>query len=110
MRPSAILFGDDDGESQPAFINSIQFRNYKLSDAGVAALGGPAAEGIPAVSGQWDFENGDLQATIGNDLLFRTEDTFSTEFLADSINGVPAAVMHFMGLTPTDGYLSLIHI
>lgn len=65
LLPTAILFADEDGESQPAFINSIQFRNYKLSDEAVAALGGPAAEGIPTVSGQWDFESGDRSRTAG---------------------------------------------
>ena len=104
LLPTAILFADEDGESQPAFINSIQFRNYKLSDEAVATLGGPAAEGIPTVSGQWDFESGDLRATIGSDLLYRTADTFATEFETSSIDGEQAGIMHFYGISPTDGY------
>lgn len=47
LLPTAILFADEDGESQPALINSIQFRHYKLPDVAVAALGAPAASAIP---------------------------------------------------------------
>jgi len=96
MFPTALLFADEDGESQLAYINSIQFRNYKLSDAGVAALGGPSADGIPTVSGQWDFDASDLSATIGTDLQLRPgfESAFST-FQAATIDGQPATVLHY---------------
>jgi len=96
LLPTAILFGDEDGESQLCYVNSVQFRNYKLTDAGVAALGGPSADGIPAVSGQWDFEGGNLAATIGNDLLVRPNyDPLFTTFESSTINGEIANVLHY---------------
>ncbi len=50
LAPTAILFADDDQESQVVYINSVQFRNYKMEDNEIAALGGPAAAGIAAKS------------------------------------------------------------
>jgi hypothetical protein len=41
----AILFGDDDGESGGLQVYGVQLRNYKMSDAEVAALA--SAAGIP---------------------------------------------------------------
>ena len=97
MFPTALLFADEDGESQPAFVNSVQFRNYKMSDAGIALLGGPSADGIPTVSGQWDFENADFTAIIGSDLLPRPnfDPMFFTTFQTDTIDGQTANVMGF---------------
>ncbi|HXJ76901.1 MAG TPA: hypothetical protein VNM37_28850, partial [Candidatus Dormibacteraeota bacterium] len=44
----AVLFGDgDDGERRGCYVNSIQIRAGKLSDAELTALGGPSAAGIP---------------------------------------------------------------
>ena len=48
LAPTAVLFADEDGDSQPCFLHSIQFRNYPMSEDEVAALGGPEAEGNPA--------------------------------------------------------------
>jgi hypothetical protein len=101
LLPTALLFSDEDGESQAAYLNSVQIRNYKMSDAGVAALGGPSADGIPLVSGQWDFEAGNLAVTIGTDLAARPEAEFFTLFEAASIAGGSANVMHFA--YPTGG-------
>jgi len=77
LQPTAILFGDgDQDERRMMWVNSIQIRAGKLSDAEMVALGGPAACGIPAnipqstVSGQWDFERGNLSATIGKPLQY----------------------------------------
>ncbi len=42
-----LLFSDDNGETAPLFVNSIQIRNYAMTDQDVAALGGPSAQGIP---------------------------------------------------------------
>lgn len=44
----ALLFADEDGENALMYVNSIQFRNGRLSDADIAALGGATAAGIPA--------------------------------------------------------------
>ena len=48
LGPTAILFADEDAESQVAYINSIQIRNYRMQDAEIAELGGPDARGIPS--------------------------------------------------------------
>jgi hypothetical protein len=44
---TAILFADEDADSQVAYINSIQFRNYRMEADEISALGGPEAAGIP---------------------------------------------------------------
>lgn len=46
LASSALLFADEDGESQVAYINSIQIRNYAMDVDEIRALGGPTAEGI----------------------------------------------------------------
>jgi hypothetical protein len=103
--PYALLFADEDGESQPAYVNSIQIRNYKMKDGELAALGEPSPYGIPAVSGQWDFNAADLSATIGSDMIARNPDMFFTQFDTSTINGQDANVMNFSGITTEDGYL-----
>lgn len=42
----AWLFADEDGETAVGYVNSIQFQNYAVSAAEIAALGGPTAGGI----------------------------------------------------------------
>lgn len=46
---TAMVFTDNDGDTAPGFANSIQFRNWVMTDAAVAALGGATADGIPGV-------------------------------------------------------------
>lgn len=77
MQPTAILFGDgDQDERHTLWVNSIQVRSGKLSDAEMVLLGGPSAAGIPVVlpsstvAGQWDFNGGDLRSTIGKALAY----------------------------------------
>jgi len=77
LLPTAILFGDgDQDERRTMWVNSIQIRAGKLSDAEMVALGGPEACGIPAVipqstvTGQWDFERGNLSASVGKALQY----------------------------------------
>jgi hypothetical protein len=74
---TAILFADgDQDERREMWVNSIQIRSGKMSDAEIVLLGGPSANGIPAtvpkvnVAGQWDFDRGDLSPTIGKPLLY----------------------------------------
>ena len=43
---SFYLFNDDTGETEEGYINSLQFRDEKLSDGLIAALGGASASGI----------------------------------------------------------------
>ncbi len=40
------LFSDNDGETGLGYVNSVQFRDYAMSSAEIAALGGATAEGI----------------------------------------------------------------
>jgi hypothetical protein len=48
LQPTAILFADgDQDERREMWVNSVQIRAGKLSDAQIAALGGPSASGIP---------------------------------------------------------------
>ncbi len=44
---TADLFSDDNGQSQPGFVNSIQLRTEALNPGQVLALGGPSAAGVP---------------------------------------------------------------
>jgi hypothetical protein len=72
------MFNDgDDNEQSTALVNSIQFRGVTLSDAEVAALGGPSSAGIPepettspSIKGHWTFDEGTLKATVGSDLAY----------------------------------------
>lgn len=105
LLPTSLLFADEDGESQAAFINSIQIRNYKMRDHEIAALGRPSPFGIPTVSGQWDFDAADFTATIGSDLMYRPDTEFFTAFESATIGGEPAQVMHFTGSARESGYI-----
>src|SRR5687768_874454 len=43
---TALLFSDDDGETEVGYVNSIQLRNVALTSGEMLALGGPIAAGI----------------------------------------------------------------
>ncbi len=77
LQPTAILFADgDQDERREMWVNSVQIRAGKLSDAQIAALGGPSATGLPiatpssTVTGQWDFNFADLGASVGKALTY----------------------------------------
>src|SRR5215213_1160737 len=64
-----------------------------------------------AVIDQWDFDNGDLSATLGPDLEYFDTDVqantafgTTTNFGIPDINGTPAKVMQFPALVPFGGY------
>ena len=117
LLPTAVLFGDgDQDERREMWVNSIQIREGKLTDAQIVALGGPTATGIPIatprsnVTGQWDFEFGDLGASIGRNLTYldgdagvtATKTIFGTtdagEFVEiPNIDDQPATVMYVPG-------------
>ncbi len=122
----AILFGDgDQDERREMFVNSIQIRAGRLSDAELALLGGPSASGIPQtlpqsnVTGQWDFEFGDLSPTVGSPLAYldgpegltKAGTLFGTTGDGDfatieNIAGQPAKVMRVPGdLDRNIGYI-----
>jgi hypothetical protein len=97
LLPTAVLFGDGDAdERREMWVSSIQIRSGKLSDVECYLLGGPKAGGIPlsiptsTVSGQWDFEFGDLGASIGSPLVsLDALTTQGTQFGTCSTLGVP---------------------
>ena len=120
LLPTAILFADGDvpnpDERREWWVNSIQIRAGKLSDAEMVALGGPTAEGIPQeiqandIAGQWDFDRADLAATIGKQLQYFDGPTgvtvsgtkFGTTGEGDfaaipNINGQAAKIMYVPG-------------
>src|SRR5262245_57801134 len=64
-----------------------------------------------AITGQWDFNAGNLTATIGTALQYRGDTAGLTRFgtttslgIAD-INGQPAQVMQVPACSPTQGFL-----
>ena len=126
LQESAVLFGDgDQDERRPMWVNSVQIRSGKMSDAELVLLGGPSADGIPqrvpqsSVSGQWDFNRGDLSATIGKPLqyldgaegLTKAGTLYGTTGEGDfadvpNIAGTPAKVMFVPGdLSNQIGYI-----
>jgi hypothetical protein len=48
----ALLFAEDNGYNNDAYVSSVQFRSGRLSDAAIAAMGGPSADKIPAQIGK----------------------------------------------------------
>lgn len=121
----ALLFADEDGETGVGYVNSIQVRNYAMTDAEIAALGVASAAGISGgtgVTGQWDFENADMTATVGRDLEFfkgcnptagtceqdlaaATQFGPARDFGLPDINEVSPTVMRFPATYPCTGYL-----
>lgn len=64
------------------------------------------------LTGQWDFNAGDLKATVGNDLEYGSEDVrngtlFGTTatFGIPDIDGIPVNVMAVANINPTPGYI-----
>jgi CHRD domain/Immunoglobulin domain len=47
LDPFALLIGDNDGDNNVGYLSSVQFRNGKMSDAVIQALGTPTAGKIP---------------------------------------------------------------
>ncbi len=75
----------------------------------LALLGSIYAHG--SITGQWDFENGDLAATIGSPMQYRgttasqTQFGTTTSFGIPDINGEVGRVMRFPATTSAQGYL-----
>ncbi len=118
----ALLFTDNDNETNVGYCNSIQIRDYAMSEAELVALGGASASGIPGgagVKGQWDFDGRNLVATVGRDLAYfrgcstctqdlpaLTQFGTTTSFGINDIAGEEAKVMRFPAVVNCTGYLS----
>jgi len=61
----------------------------------VLAFARDANSADPGVTGQWDFDYGDLRATVGADLEFLGDTAGNTTFPVINIDGQPAPVMAF---------------
>ena len=127
-QPNVALFADGDGDDHDAsvYVNSIQVRNGRLTDAQMVALGvpngAPIPQAIPAstVTGQWDFNFGNLSATVGQDLQYldgasgstATATQFGTcsSFGIPAINGVDAKIMKVPGGAGVNGNNSFGYI
>ena len=46
----ALLFAENAGYNSDAYVSSVQFRNGRLSDSAIAAMGGPGAGKIPGAA------------------------------------------------------------
>jgi len=57
-----------------------------------------------AVTGQWDFNSSNLNATVGSALVYRSNTAATTTFTTTTIGGQPAVVMNFPATTPAQGY------
>jgi len=114
-QPTVLLFADGDGDDHDGtvYVSSIQVRNGTMTEAEMVLLGGPSGAKLPqavsltSVTGQWDFNQGNLAATIGKDLQYFDEPTGTTASLTQFgtcssfglplINGVDAKVMKVPG-------------
>ncbi len=80
----------------------IQAWRNRLALAVAWLLG--AAGSQAAITGQWDFNSGNLSATIGSELVYRGDTASFTTFETATIGGATANVMHFPKTTPAQGY------
>lgn len=65
----------------------------------------PAAAALPVVvTGQWDFKNADLRATIGADIQFVGDTANTATFQVMDINGQPAEVLGFGSNSTSEGF------
>jgi YVTN family beta-propeller protein len=64
----------------------------------------PLLANPPEVTGQWDFDQGDLRATVGTDLEYVQDTQNITAFPWVTINGQPARVMAFGSNSVTQGF------
>lgn len=103
LAPTALLFTDEDGETRPGFVNSIQIHDVALPDAYLTTLGGATAAGIPApppppTYAQYDF-NGNLNSTVGGSALgtgyAAPASSAGVAFTTQTIDGASAQVASF---------------
>jgi hypothetical protein len=67
--PFALLFAGLANESQEGFVSSVQFRSGRLSDAAIAAMGGPSAGKIPGAACVFSVAGSPVIGWSGGELL-----------------------------------------
>lgn len=70
---------------------------------GISSFGQTSTNGT--LTGQWDFNDGTLKATVGTDLQYIGDTATKTTFGSVVVNGPLGNVMNFEPLDPTEGYL-----
>jgi len=104
-------------ETRELYVNSVAIVGCAMSAEDMASLGAPGQRGlfppvIPrdcATAGLWDFENGDLAATVGTDLGYLggadqlVQFGTTTQLGIPDIGASPAHVMSFSNFTLFDG-------
>jgi hypothetical protein len=70
----------------------------------ISTFGQTSTNGL---TGQWDFNEGDLKATVGQDLQYLSGTGTKTTYETAVVNGANAKVMHFPAAEPTEGYVML---
>jgi len=69
------------------------------------ALFGVTSTTRGGVTGQWDFNSGNLTATVGSALAYRGTTAATTTFTTATIGGQTAQVMSFPATSSTQGYI-----
>lgn len=77
---SSNFFSDDDGETNPIFVSSIQLRNYAMSSDEVLGLGKPKAAKIEHTI----VPNADVLCPVFTDYIKQTTDANKIELHADA--------------------------
>lgn len=73
LDPFALLFADNDGDAAQGYVSSIQFADGRLSDAYLAALGGPTSSKLPGAFGV-SVESGNIVLRWTGDVLLQSAD------------------------------------
>ncbi len=104
-------------ETRELYVNSLAIVGCAMSPEDMASMGAPGQRGlfppeIPrecATTGLWDFENGNLTATVGTDLGYLggadqlVQFGTTTQFGIPDIGSSPAHVMYYTNFTVFDG-------
>lgn len=110
-------------ETREVYVNSLAIVDCAMSAEDMAELGGPSPQGLfpgppppreCVTTGLWDFNQGDLTASVGTDMGTTGEAEFTiqfgttTQFGIPDIQGQPASVLSFPNFIAPDG-LTVFH-
>jgi len=76
-----------------------------LASIAATLIGGLAVTAFATVTGQWDFNGGNLSATVGTAIAYRGDTAATTAFTSATIGGQTALVMIFPATTASQGYI-----